>query len=281
MRKILLWVLIFAIAFVQQGYAMERPVDPLDILAESIGGFAVGRLADGTVQAAGDNSFGQCDVQDWSGIVKVCVGYAHTVGLCADGTVVAVGDNGEGQCETSDWSDIVDIAADIDYTIGLKRDGTLVWTRALPEHDRNILSTWTNIESIFASWDIHGVTADGIVYTTAGAEPITVPNVKQVLTTVDTMYILDDEGAVYCRTLEGGTWFRRYEEGVAQMCYAGYMFYVWEDGTVTSESVMEDERSSWRDVAAVTLHLGLLKDGSVVCLTGEQMLQEASTWKLW
>ena len=56
----------------------------------------MGLKADGTVVAKGDSNYGQCDVDDWTGIVQVdtCGEYyggAHTVGLKADGTVVAVG----------------------------------------------------------------------------------------------------------------------------------------------------------------------------------------------
>ena len=52
------------------------------------GNHTVGLKADGTVVAVGDNSYGQCNISSWSGIVQVAAGYEHTVGLKADGTVV-------------------------------------------------------------------------------------------------------------------------------------------------------------------------------------------------
>ena len=57
------------------------------------------RLADGRAVACGDNSFGQCDVDDWRRVVQICCGAYHTAALLNDGTVVAVGRGDEGQCD--------------------------------------------------------------------------------------------------------------------------------------------------------------------------------------
>ena len=56
-------------------------------------------LRDGTCEAAGENSDGECDVADWKDIIAVSAGSSAAVGLRADGTVVATGDNIEGQCD--------------------------------------------------------------------------------------------------------------------------------------------------------------------------------------
>lgn len=45
---------------------------------------AVGLRADGTVAAAGNNEYGQCDVDKWNDIVAVSTGELHTVGLKSD-----------------------------------------------------------------------------------------------------------------------------------------------------------------------------------------------------
>jgi hypothetical protein len=66
-------------------------------------GHTVGLEADGTVVAVGDNTYGQCNVSGWSGIVQVSAGSYHTIGLKADGSVVAVGYNSYGQCNVSGW----------------------------------------------------------------------------------------------------------------------------------------------------------------------------------
>ena len=66
----------------------------------------IGLKADGTVSAAGWNTYGQCNVSDWRNIVAVAAGCAHTVGFQSDGTLVAVGDNTYGQCDVSGWRGI-------------------------------------------------------------------------------------------------------------------------------------------------------------------------------
>lgn len=68
------------------------------------------------------------DVQKWRDIVAVSAGNQHTVGLRSDGTVVAAGFNTYGECDVSDWSDIVEITAGYCFTAGLKSDGTVVYT---------------------------------------------------------------------------------------------------------------------------------------------------------
>ena len=59
-----------------------------------------------TVVAAGWNKYGQCDVDSWTDIVAVAVGFRHTVGLRSDRTVVATGSNDYGQCNVSSWKGI-------------------------------------------------------------------------------------------------------------------------------------------------------------------------------
>ena len=47
-------------------------------------------------------------------------------GLKSDGTVVATGENSDGQCDVEEWEDIIAISASGNYTVGLKSDGTVV-----------------------------------------------------------------------------------------------------------------------------------------------------------
>ena len=85
----------------------------------------VGLRADGTVLAAGNNRFGQCNVSDWTDVIQVAAGAKHTLGLRADGTVLAVGDNSYGQCEVGGWKDVACIAANAYGSFALMRDGTV------------------------------------------------------------------------------------------------------------------------------------------------------------
>ncbi len=86
--------------------------------------------SDGTVVAAGSNYDGQCNVENWHGIVALSAGMDHLVGLKTDGTVVAAGATADGQSnvQTPEWSNIIAVSACNTYTLGLKTDGTVVAT---------------------------------------------------------------------------------------------------------------------------------------------------------
>ncbi len=95
------------------------------------GGHTVGLRKDGTVVAVGDNSHGQCDVENWEDIVKVAAGNWYTVGLKEDGTIEITGDNYPGtryieEEIMTECTDIVDIAAGYGQTLCLKSDGTII-----------------------------------------------------------------------------------------------------------------------------------------------------------
>ena len=51
--------------------------------------------SDGTVVAAGEHDYGECDVSDWTDIIAVWAGCGRTVGLRADGTVIVTGPNND------------------------------------------------------------------------------------------------------------------------------------------------------------------------------------------
>ncbi|MDP4121054.1 MAG: NPCBM/NEW2 domain-containing protein [Bacillota bacterium] len=113
---------------------------------------------DGTVQAIGDNEYGQCNTTKEKGftdIIAISAGSNHTVGLKKDGTVVAVGRNDDGQCNTTKangFSNIVSISADYVNTIGLKKDGTLAIVGSNDNGQKNVSAKngFSNIVSIAA-----------------------------------------------------------------------------------------------------------------------------------
>ena len=72
------------------------------------------------------NRFGQCDVDGWTGITAVAVGYGHTVGLREDGTVLAIGCNDCGQCDVGDWTGVRKIVAGNFFTLGVTEDGRVL-----------------------------------------------------------------------------------------------------------------------------------------------------------
>ena len=59
---------------------------------------------------------------------KLAVGYAHIALLNDDGTVSAHGDNSRGQCNVEEWRDITDIFADKGFTVGVTADGKIMTT---------------------------------------------------------------------------------------------------------------------------------------------------------
>lgn len=92
-------------------------------------GHTVVLKSDGTVIAAGDNSYGQCDVEEWSDIVDIAAGDWHTVGLKKDGTVVIAGEAGtkyKGKVQFEKWENVLTICAGRGFTIGLTKDGSIL-----------------------------------------------------------------------------------------------------------------------------------------------------------
>ena len=123
----------------------------------------VGLNVDGTVVAVGRNEYGQCDVDDWQNIVAISAGKTHTVGLKADGTVVAVGRNEYGQRNVNSWQDIVAICAGEMHTVGLKADGTVIAVGRNFEHQCNV-DGWQDCIAIrVGKTHTVGLKADGTV----------------------------------------------------------------------------------------------------------------------
>ena len=124
---------------------------------------AVGLKDDGTVVTCGDNSKGQCDVQNWKDIIAISAGDNHTIGLKKDGTVVACGDNTLGQCDVQTWTDIKSIATKINVTAAIKQDGTVIACGDNSLGQCNT-KTWQNITDISVGYvNIAGLKDDGTV----------------------------------------------------------------------------------------------------------------------
>ena len=146
--------------------AGEPAIEPRPLNAESIKAsnhHTVGLRSDGTVVAAGSNSYGQCNVDEWSNIARIAAGAHHTVGLKKNGTVVAAGSNSYGQCNVNGWNNIAEIATGAYHTVGLKKDGTAVATGWNGYGQCNV-NGWNNIARIAVSrYHTVGLRADGTV----------------------------------------------------------------------------------------------------------------------
>jgi uncharacterized repeat protein (TIGR02543 family) len=149
------------------GANFERKYTPM---VEGGAWYTLGLRSDGTVVAVGYNSYGQCDVGNWTDIVQVDGGYEHTVGLKTDGTVVAIGYNEYGQCDVGNWTDITQVVAGRGHTVGLKSDGTVAAV-GLNEYRQCDVGNWTDIIQVAAganSWHTVGLKSDGTVVAVGG-----------------------------------------------------------------------------------------------------------------
>ena len=126
----------------------------------------VGLKSDRTVVAIGDNSYGECDVQNWQDIVAISASRSLTLGLKSDGTVVIAGEQGYGLCDVQKWRNIVAIAAGNVCAVGLTLDGRVVVAGAASEY-RNVIYNWTDVIAIAAGYDIMALKSDGTVLTTS------------------------------------------------------------------------------------------------------------------
>lgn len=124
---------------------------------------AVGLKRDGTVVAAGQHKTGQNDVYGWRDIIAVSAGGKHTIGLKADGTVVAAGSNYYNESAVDDWEDIVAVSAGAFHTVGLKRDGTAIAT-GLNKHGQCEVTGWSGLIALSAGgMHTFGLKSDGSI----------------------------------------------------------------------------------------------------------------------
>ena len=91
--------------------------------------YVIGILKHGNIVSIGpDKKKHLNDASKWRNIIAVSAKLNHIVGLKTDGTVVAAGNNSYGQLNVSGWYDIIAISTSDKKTIGLKADGSIVST---------------------------------------------------------------------------------------------------------------------------------------------------------
>ena len=64
---------------------------------------------------------------------KIAAGDFHTVGLKKDGTVLAAGDNTYGQCNVGEWSGVAELFAERNLTTAFTQDGGMLVAAVKPE----------------------------------------------------------------------------------------------------------------------------------------------------
>lgn len=104
---------------------------------------------DGTCKAFGDNTYNQCDVDNWTDIVQISAGDWHTLGLKSDGTVVVTNPTNPGSLYTgclrvTDWTDIISIEAGTGLSVGVKSDGSIICVGYNSEGQREAINNMHN-----------------------------------------------------------------------------------------------------------------------------------------
>lgn len=117
---------------------------------------------DGTVYAAGNNEYGQCNTENWDNIVSIDGYKNYTVGVKNDGTICSIGKNSN---EIKAWNNVVQISSGNFHTVGLMSNGNVVASNANKYNLDNVCN-WKNIIKISTN-DAHtvGLTSDGRVLT--------------------------------------------------------------------------------------------------------------------
>ena len=254
----------------ERSFALWNDIAERQTIAGS-GDHTVGLKSDGTVVAAGDNKYGQCDVSDWTDVVAVACGVYHTVGLKSDGTVVAVGDNYYGQCDVSGWTDVVAVACGDVHTVGLKFDGTVVATG----NNSDGVSDWTDVVAIACRYSqTVGLKSDGTVVAAGNNSDVSdwTDVVAVACSGYHTVGLKSDGTVVAAGDNEYGQCnVSDWTDVVAIACRYRITVGLKSDGTVVAAGYNkygQCDISDWTDVVAIACDVdhtvGLKSDGTVV-----------------
>lgn len=205
---------------------------------------------DGTVLAAGDNRYDQCNVSGWKDIVKIAASEDTTVGLKGDGTVVSVGNNRFGQCKTESWKHVVDIAATNKGTFAITEEGELLSTRALKGEKAHVRKFFKY--NSYNAYDDLNVQADD-------------KKIKSVSS--DRIYNKEFHYSVNSDNIKH---------------FFGSYSYITYDGKVINQ--WHRECLNWCNCVDATSYVGLKNDGTCVAVLNDDEetyagLEEAAKWR--
>ncbi|MBO5557071.1 MAG: hypothetical protein J5927_07790, partial [Oscillospiraceae bacterium] len=219
--------------------------------------FVLGLRRDGTVVAAGNNDYGQCQVAGWTDVIQISAGAGHAVGLKRDGTVLAAGDNMFGQREVAELRNLRLVLAGDTFTAGIDDSGNFAFV-GYREYDPN---TWYALNSYPTRWE----------------------NLRELAARGDDLLCRTGNGAVLWFGFDGlmadfqtDCQLAKPEERVTALAVGGdygapFAVELCADGTVKvlgDDSYRQSRAESWRNVTAVAAgggHVaGLTKDGAVL-----------------
>lgn len=245
--------------------------------------FVVGIDATGHAVAAGDNTYGQCDVADWENLVSVAAGREHVIGLCEDGTVRFAGSNEYGQGDVEQWENIVMIAADYHSSYGLTADGHILCTgydytsEAFP-----CISSWTDVVWLKVNiWGVCAIDARGHVLTWDDQD-YEHENVDECDCITDPVQAVMEPFGFIALQRDGTVveyMDRLYvKEGKGTMVnvYDGYTLIVYDDGHVDVNAAFNTQEA-WENIKWADGHFAITRDGryvSLYCFEPKEDLQE-------
>ena len=125
---------------------------------------------DGTVVAAGNNTHGECSVENWSDVVQVCAGNGFTAGLTYDGKILIAGDTSRGINDAAKSDNVLFISSGAYNVLVTDINGH---TKAYGGNDSNqgMTDLWKNIVAANGG-ETHsiGVSSDGTAFGSGGNE---------------------------------------------------------------------------------------------------------------
>ena len=250
--------------------------DPQTVIAED-GSVILLCMPDGSVKAYGDNSEGQCEVENWGDVVAVSVNVTQSLGLDANGTVYAAGKNTRGECDVGTWKDVVAVEAGFYASFGLREDGTVVACGDTERYDGEI-GSWSNIKAISAmpgnEYGLAALDTEGNVFCAGFEQELSAvtgwEDVEHIQLNKNGNILMivgmKEDGMIVCHNLTEGTELQEYDEEYLQ----------WYE-----------QLETWNDMEQISLGapaFGVKKDGTIVFSEDGQIygyrIQEESRLKL-
>ena len=250
--------------------------DPQTVIAED-GSVILLCMPDGSVKAYGDNSEGQCEVENWGDVVAVSVNVTQSLGLDAKGTVYAAGKNTRGECDVGTWKDVVAVEAGFYASFGLREDGTVVACGDTERYDGEI-GSWSNIKAISAmpgnEYGLAALDTEGNVFCAGFEQELSAvtgwEDVEHIQLNKNGNILMivgmQEDGMIVCHNLTEGTELQEYDEEYLQ----------WYE-----------QLETWNDMEQISLGapaFGVKKDGTIVFSEDGQIygyrIQEESRLKL-
>ncbi len=242
--------------------------------------------SNGTVVAVPEKKSGGIpDVINWTGISSIAASQNHIAGLRFDGTVVAAGQRAFGECNVSHWEKIVSLAVEDKITLGVTLDGTVVttdkvlaakvagWTdvRRVALYKNYVVGLRRDRTVLVVDRSGSRLSADTSIW----------KGIVDVREQKRTLIGLQRNGTLVAAGVQSSAWTikkaSKWKEIIAIAASASDLVGLRDDGTLAIDGVSQDLRAiyGWTDIVALCLHkrcaAGLKKDG-IIQIAGNKSL---------